>query len=324
MTVAMNMATLPRLAVIAGPTASGKSALALRLADAAGGVVINADALQVYADLRVLTARPPIADEGRAPHRLYGHVDGSDPHDAARWAVEARSAVADTLAAGRLPILVGGTGLYLRALLDGLAPVPPIDPAVRAAVRRLDADEAWPRLLAEDARAAARLHAADRQRVARALEVVRSTGRSLLDWQGQRTGGLGGSMRVQGVIVQPEAAESARRIERRVDDMVTGGAAAEVAALLDRVDVARDAPVWRAIGAREIARWLSGDATRDEAVAATIAATRAFAKRQRTWFRHQPPADWVRVAGAADPVVDRFMQTLVIDTPPVRLAEAAS
>lgn len=315
--------TLPRLAVIAGPTASGKSGLALRLADATGGAVINADALQVYRDFRVLTARPSTADEARAPHRLYGHVDGAQPHDAARWATEARAAIAEAMSEGRLPILVGGTGLYLRALLDGLAPVPPIDEAVRAAVRGLAADEAWRCLLAEDARAATRLRSSDRQRVARALEVVRSTGRSLLDWQARRGGGLADGMRVHGLVVQPPAAETGERIAARLHEMMTGGAVEEVDALLERTDVPRDAPVWRAIGAREVARWRDGDGTREDAVASTIAATRGFAKRQRTWFRHQVPADWVRATAADDPAALAFLRSSTIDSAPVGLAGVA-
>jgi len=312
--------TLPRLAVIAGPTASGKSGLALRLAETTGGVVINADALQVYRDLRVLTARPSRADEACAPHRLYGHVDGAEPHDAARWAAEARAAIAEATLEGRLPILVGGTGLYLRALLDGLAPVPPIEESVRSVVRGFAPDEAWHCLVAEDARAAARLRPSDRQRIARALEVVRSTGRSLLEWQARWSGGLGDKMRVHGLIVQPPAPETAERIAARLREMMACGAVDEVDALIQSSDVPRDAPVWRAIGAREIARWREGDGTREDAVASAVAATRAYAKRQRTWFRHQVPADWARANAADGPEALAFLRSLTIDSAPVGLA----
>ncbi len=180
------------MALIAGPTASGKSALAIRIAERHRGVVINADASQVYADLRLLSARPSAADEARVPHRLFGHVDGADPgYSAARWAAEARHEIDAAHAAGLLPVLVGGTGLYMRTLIDGIAPVPSIDPAIRATVRAIPVAEAHALLEIEDPPAAARLAAADTTRVARALEVVRATGRPLAHWQRQRTGGIG-------------------------------------------------------------------------------------------------------------------------------------
>ena len=279
--------------MIAGPTASGKSAVALALAEAVGGVVINADSAQVYRDLRILSARPSPPEEARAPHRLFGHLDGADACSAARWAADARGAVGETTAAGMLPSLVGGTGLYLRTLLDGIAPVPAIDPAVRAAVRALPVADAH-RLLADvDPDAAARLAPADTTRVARALEVVRSTGRPLRDWQGSPAGGIAADHRVLGVVLLPDRDTLAARIEARTDAMFAGGAVEEVATLLAR-DLPSDLPIMRAIGVPPIAALLGGASTPGEAAQRTRLDTVRYARRQRTWFRHQSPADWER------------------------------
>ncbi|PAX06691.1 tRNA (adenosine(37)-N6)-dimethylallyltransferase MiaA [Sphingomonas lenta] len=288
---------LPRLALIAGPTASGKSAAGAALAEALGGVVINADASQVYRDLRVLTARPDAAEEARAPHRLFGYIDGAEACSAARWAAEAGDAVADAVAAGELPILVGGTGLYLRTLLDGIAPVPDIDPTIRAEARALPVAEAH-RLLAElDAPAAARLHPSDITRVARALEVVRSTGRPLAHWQAERVGGIRDRYHVVGAALLPDRDALVTRTDARLATMFDEGAVDEVAALLTR-DLSPDLPVMRAIGVTPIADMLAGRATRDEALARARLETRQYAKRQYTWFRNQSPPDWTREADA--------------------------
>ena len=282
------------MALIAGPTASGKSALALALAERHPATIINADALQVYADLRVLTARPSAAEEAQAPHRLFGHVDAADTgYNAQRWAAEAEAAVFATLAEGRLPILVGGTGLYIRTLLDGIAPLPPIDPGIRAAVRALPVAEAHQALTREDPGAAARLRPSDTTRVARALEVVRSTGRPLSEWQAHREGGIGTRIRLAPLILLPERERLRARCDARLEAMWPE-AVAEVRTLLARDDVPADAPIRRAIGVPEIAALLSGETTEAEALAAAQAATRQYAKRQVTWLRHQPPADWPR------------------------------
>ena len=304
----MNKRILPTVALIAGPTASGKSALALDLARAADGVVVNADSAQVYRDLRVITARPPIEEEALAPHRLFGHVDAADTgYSAARWAAEAAREVDAAHAAGRLPILVGGTGLYLRTLIDGIAPVPAIDAHVRAQVRALPVAEAHAALAAEDPAAAARLAPADTTRVARALEVVRGTGRPLAEWQAARAGGIGDRINLVATILLPPRDVLVARCDARLAQMFDGGAPEEVAALLARVDLPADAPVRRAIGVPEIAAWLAGDATRDAALAAARLATRRYAKRQLTWFRHQPPPTWLRTESytAAD-ILDRL------------------
>lgn len=288
------MPILSPLALIAGPTASGKSAAGIALAERVGGVVINADSAQIYRDLRVLTARPDAADEARAPYRLFGYIDGAEACSAARWAADARDAIAETTAAGQLPILVGGTGLYLRALLDGIAPVPAIDAHVRAEVRALAVAEAHCLLAAENPDAAARLHPTDTTRVARALEVVRSTGRPLSAWQAARTGGIGGAYDVAGVALLPDRTALVERIDARLDSMFADGAVEEVAALLAR-DLSSDLPVMRAIGVSPIAALLRGDLTRAEALACARLDTRRYAKRQYTWFRNQSPADWTRV-----------------------------
>ncbi|PCG14342.1 tRNA (adenosine(37)-N6)-dimethylallyltransferase MiaA [Sphingomonas adhaesiva] len=285
---------LPRLALIAGPTASGKSALAIELAERIDGVVVNADASQVYRDLRILSARPSPTDEARVPHRLFGHVDGADSCSAARWAAEARAVIGEAHAAGRVPVLVGGTGLYLRTLIDGIAPVPAVDPAIRDAVRALPVAQAHAALAVEDPAAAARLAPADTTRVARALEVVRSTGRPLAAWHAQREGGIGGAVDLRALVLLPDREELMRRCDARLAAMFGDGAVEEVAALIARADVPADAPVRRAIGVPEIAAMLGGTLSRDEALARAQLATRRYAKRQYTWFRHQPPTDWQR------------------------------
>ncbi len=296
MSVATNMATpdFPKVALIAGPTASGKSALAIDLARRTGGTIINADSAQVYAELRILSARPSQADEAQAPHRLFGHVAGTQDYSAARWADEAKAQIAAAHARGSLPILAGGTGMYLRTLLDGIAPVPPIDPAIRAAVRDMPVALAHAELQRRDPSAAARLNPADTTRVARALEVVRSTGRPLADWQADRVGGIGDTIALHPLILLPDRAWLIDRCDRRLVEMFAGGAIEEVRALLARHDIAPQAPVRRAIGVMEIAAFLAGSASHDEALARAQAATRQYAKRQYTWLRHQPPADWPR------------------------------
>ncbi len=283
------------MALIAGPTASGKSALALAIAERHRGTVINADSAQVYADLRILSARPSIEEEARAPHRLFGHVDAGSDHNAARWATEARAEIAAAHDAGRLPILVGGTGLYLRTLIDGIAPVPEIDSRIRAEIRALPVAEAHAALAVADPAAAARLNPADTTRVARALEVVRSTGRPLAHWQEQRVGGIGGAVALMPTILLPPRDWLFDRCDRRLAAMFDQGAVDEVRALLRRGDVAPDAPVMRAIGVREIVAMLAGETSRDDALVRARIATRQYAKRQYTWFRNQPPSDWVRM-----------------------------
>lgn len=289
----------PKLALIAGPTASGKSELAVRLAQRleAGGqraVVINADSAQVYADLRVLSARPSEEEMGGIEHRLFGAWDGAEPCSAADWAAAAKREIAALHGGGALPILVGGTGLYLRTLLEGIAPVPAIVPNVRSEVRALPQAEARAALEREDPAAAARLAPADTARTARALEVVRSTGRPLSHWQSEKQGGIGEAVELHPLILLPERDWLAERCDRRFAVMLDSGAREEVTKLLNRhLDPAL--PVMRAIGVREVADWLEGRLSRDETLLAGQTATRQYAKRQYTWFRRQPPSEWRQV-----------------------------
>jgi len=291
-----------RLALIAGPTASGKSALALILAERTGGVVVNADSMQVYRDLRVLTARPSEAEEARAPHRLFGHLDAAIACSAADWAADARAAIADAHDAGRLPILVGGTGLYLRTLLDGIAPVPPVAPPVRAEVRAMPLPEAYARLEQVDPAAAARLHPNDASRIARALEVALSSGRPLADWQARREGGIGDAVDLRAALLLPDRGTLHARIDARAEAMLAGGAVEEAAALAAR-GLSPDLPAMRAIGVRALAEFAAGRLSRTAARDALATETRQYAKRQCTWFRHQPPSHWRRLEFYDDPRV---------------------
>ena len=289
----------PPLALIAGPTASGKSALALALAESADGTIINTDSAQVYRDLRLVSARPDPGEEARAPHRLYGHRDGEDVCSAAEWASEARTEIAAAHAEGRLPILCGGTGLYIRTLIEGIAPVPEIDPAVRKAVRAMAPGEAHAALVHEDPDAAHRLRPGDTTRTQRALEVVRSTGRTLAAWQAEKQGGIGDRVALRPLVLLPPRAWLHGCCDERFGKIFSHEGIGEVRLLLERRLPAL-APVMRAIGVREIAAFLHGELTREQALAAGRIATRQYAKRQYTWFRRQPPAHWPRFEKALD------------------------
>ena len=281
----------PAVALIAGPTASGKSALALELARRADAVIINADASQVYSDLAILSARPSAEEMAAAPHRLFGAIDGSESCSAARWAADAKQEIAAAHNAGRLPVLVGGTGLYIRTLLDGIAPVPDIDADIRQMVRALPVADAYEALKTEDPESAARLAPADTSRVARALEVVRSTGKPLGWWHQHMTGGIGKDIALHPLVLLPPREWLFERCDRRFEAMLEHGAIAEVERLLDR-NLPTGLPVMRAIGVREIAAWLSGEISREAMIALGQTATRQYAKRQYTWFSNQPPRDW--------------------------------
>jgi tRNA dimethylallyltransferase len=287
------MPTRPPLALIAGPTASGKSALALALAERAGGVIVNADSAQLYRDLRVLSAAPSADERARADHRLYGVVDGAEPCSAAGWAAMARREIDDVQRQKKLPILVGGTGLYLRTLLDGIAPVPPIDPEIRREVREAAVEANRFRLAKLDPEAAARLKLADTTRIGRALEVVLSTGRTLGDWQRNRQGGIGNQVTLRPLILLPPRDWLRGRCDKRFVEMIEHGAIDEVEALLKR-QLDPKLPVMRAIGVREIAAFLNGETSREQAIALGQQATRQYSKRQYTWFAHQPPPEWHR------------------------------
>ncbi len=258
-------------------------------------MIVNADASQVYRDLRILSARPDAADEAEIAHRLFGHVDGAVAWSAALWAAEARAAVAAVHAGGGLPILVGGSGLYIRTLLDGIAPVPPVDEATRAAVRAMPVAAARAALEAEDAAAARHLGPRDASRIARALEVIRATGRSILDWRREpRAGGIAGGVALAPMVIDPPSQALYARCDARVAAMLAAGAIEEVAALTARgLDPAL--PVMRAIGVGPLADHLSGRASLAEARDRIARDTRRYAKRQKTWNRHQMPPHWPRV-----------------------------
>ena len=281
------------MALIAGPTASGKSALALALAEPTGGVIVNADSAQIYRDLPILSAAPTADELSCAEHRLYGVRDAATPCSAADWAESARSEIADIHESGRLPILVGGTGLYLRTLLDGIAPVPRIDPEIRQSVRNAAIEDNRERLAVLDPASAERLNPADQARIGRALEVMLSTGRTLAEWQEDRVGGIAEAIDLRPLILLPPRDWLYSRCDERFATMVELGAFKEVEALLAR-KLNPNLPAMRAIGVREISDYLSGEATLAEAITAGQQATRRYAKRQYTWFAHQPPPAWPR------------------------------
>jgi tRNA dimethylallyltransferase len=287
-----------RAVLIAGPTASGKSALALMLAEAVGGTIINADAMQVYRDLRILTARPLPREEARVPHLLYGHVDAAENYSVGRWCVDAAAALAEVERGGRLPILAGGTGLYFKALTHGLAAVPPIPAQIRSAVRARLAREGIAALYAElserDGATARRLTPGDRARITRALEVVLATGRSLTDWHREgMTPALDPQLAVK-VFLDVDRAELYRRIDARFDAMLAAGALAEVRVLASRrLDPAL--PAMKAHGVPWLIRHLDGEIDLAAAAEAGKRDTRRYTKRQATWFRHQLP-DWTWTA----------------------------
>lgn len=257
-------------------------------------MIINADSAQVYADLQVLSARPANDEMGGIEHRLFGAWDGAEACSAAAWAARASAEIAELHDAGAVPILVGGTGLYIRVLLDGIAPIPEIDPAVRTLVRSLPEDAAYRLLQIEDPLRAAELNPADHQRIARALEVKRSTGVTLADWQIAKAGGIGEAITLHPLILLPDRVWLYDRCDARFAAMAAGGAIAEVEALRRR-GLDPDLPVMRAIGVPEIAAFADGEITHEAMLAAGAQATRNYAKRQFTWFRRQPPAEWPRL-----------------------------
>ena len=279
--------------LIAGPTASGKSAAALALAEHTGGIVINTDSMQVYREARILTARPDADAEARAPHRLYGHVSVDESYSVARYQADAAAALAEARAQKRLPIFVGGTGLYFGALTDGLADIPAVPPEIRkrVAVRReeLGAEAFFEELRTRDPESATRLRASDTQRVLRAYEVFEATGRPLSGWQREKPlpGPLAGLTLARFVIAPPRP-ELHRRIDRRFDAMLEDGAVDE-AVRLSSVDSSR--PAAKILGLRELIAVSTGAMAVDEARAIAQASTRQYAKRQLTWFRHRM-ADW--------------------------------
>jgi tRNA dimethylallyltransferase len=295
------------LAVIAGPTASGKSALAMALARATGGVIVTADSAPLYREIPIVSAAPSASDRAEVEHRLYAVRRADQSCSAADWATLAKAEIAEIHATGRLPILVGGTGLYIRTLLDGIAPIPAIDTAIRSAIRAAPVAANHAELLTLDPGAACRLNPADTTRVARALEVVKSTGRPLAEWQEHLEGGILDEVALRPLILLPPRDWLLSRCERRFAEMLDSGAVAEVAALT-ALGLNPQLPAMLAIGVREIA----AGGTRAELVARGQLATRRYAKRQYTWFSNQPPADWPRFRDPLDApgAMDRALELL--------------
>ena len=267
--------------------------MALALAKRHDVTVINADSAQVYANLPILSAQPSAAELASAPHRLFGYLDGREACSAARWAKDARSEIEQAWKQNRVPVLVGGTGLYLRTLLDGISPIPEIDPEIRGAIRTLKTGDARQALEIEDPLSSAALAPGDDNRIKRALEVIRSTGKSIIAWREIREGGIGDTIDLRPLILLPPREWLYERCNRRFENMMVAGAVEEVAAL--RVaNLPADAPVLRAIGVPELTALQDGTLSRAEAIELGQIATRQYAKRQYTWFRNQSPATWPR------------------------------
>lgn len=286
-----------RAVLIAGPTASGKSALALALAEKSRGTVINTDSMQVYRDLRIITARPTVDEEARVPHRLYGHRDAAVNCSVGTWLEDAAAALGEARTQKRLPIFIGGTGLYFKALLRGLSNVPPVPAEVREAVRARLVRDGIEALHAELARRdpvmGERLKPRDRARVPRALEVIEATGRSINDWHAHGLPPLLSPDNVTAVFLAPDRANLYARIDRRFAAMLEQGALVEVAALAKR-GLDPILPAMKAHGVPALVRHLKGEMTLAEAATIGAADTRHYAKRQFTWFRHQlPEFQWV-------------------------------
>lgn len=287
--------------LIAGPTASGKSALAIRLANDLGGVIINADSMQVYKDLRVITARPSVEEEKAAPHRLYGTIDGAEACSAVEWSAMAMQEIERAWAGGLMPILVGGTGLYFKALLEGMVTIPPIDAkirqAVRAEVQELGPQAMHAKLKALDAKAFERLEPADSQRISRAMEVVLSTGKALSTWQDEPHVGpltlLDGEGKIAKIVIDIDREILYERCDLRLEKMIKEGALDEIKSLLKR-NLDPSLPILKALGVPSLSAYLEGKVTEHEAMVAAKTQTRQFAKRQLTWFRNQF-AGWDRV-----------------------------
>jgi tRNA dimethylallyltransferase len=295
-----------QVVLIAGPTASGKSALALELAERHGGAVINADSMQVYRDLRIITARPTVEGEARAPHWLYGHVDATENYSTGRWCVDAAAALAAAKQERRIAIVVGGTGLYFKVLTQGLAAVPPIPADIRDSVRKRLIEEGVAVLHAElakrDPAAAARLMPNDRARVTRALEVILATGRSLLAWHDQGMPASLDPASIAKIFLNVGRDELARRIGDRFDAMMAAGAMEEVRTLAAR-HLSPSLPAMKAHGVPWLIRHLNGEVTLAEAIERAKLETRQYTKRQGTWFRNQlPDFAWVEPSRACDAI----------------------
>ena len=287
----------PSAVLIAGPTASGKSAEAIKLAGQFDGVIINTDSMQVYRQLHIITARPSADEMAQCPHLLYGHRDAKIPYSVAEWVGEVRQVLADEIPHGKIPIFVGGTGLYFKGLLEGLSPVPPIAQDVRRKWREFGAhsgDKLHGELMSRDPQSAAQLRSSDHQRILRALEVVDSTDVSILEWQNRDNGAaiLSGDQ-LRKIVIMPQRADLHTRINQRFDNMVEMGGVDEVEEFI-KLGIDPGLPAVKAIGVRQLAGYLSGDTSLEQAIEMAKAATRQYAKRQSTWFNNQFGDDWQR------------------------------
>ncbi|MHA6641950.1 tRNA (adenosine(37)-N6)-dimethylallyltransferase MiaA [Mesorhizobium sp. A623] len=286
--------------LIAGPTASGKSAFALDLAERHGGVIVNTDSMQGYSILNVLTARPGMAELARVPHHLYGHVHPSVAYSTGEWMRDVTKLIDDGALSAGPTIFVGGTGLYFRALIDGISEMPDIPTPIRDRWRTELHEQGAARLhqilMKEDAGAAMALKASDGQRIVRALEVLQASGRSILDWQALRGTPLVDRNSARLFAIEPDRSELVARIDARFDAMIGSGALDEVAELL-ALDLDPALPAMKAIGVRELQAAMSGEMTFPDAIERAKIATRQYAKRQTTWFRHQLDATWTRLSG---------------------------
>ena len=288
----------PDIILIAGPTASGKSRLAVELAQKHRGVVINADSMQVYRELHVLSARPSAEDEAVVPHLLYGRVPAATRYSVGQWLVDVSRALAEARTMGRVPVFVGGTGLYFKALTTGLATIPPVPADLRARIlaeaEGVPAETLHARLAARDPETAAAVRPSDRARILRAIEVVETTGKPLAHWRRGETGPpLVVAARAEKIVLDPPRPWLHQRIAERTDHMIQSGSIEEALAV-GRLDLSRDLPAMKAIGVRQFLDHDAGKLTLAEALAAVKTETRRYAKRQVTWFRHQM-ADWPRV-----------------------------
>jgi len=297
----------PAIWLIAGPTASGKSALALRLAQEIGGEIVNADSMQLYGDLRVLTARPSAEEEARAPHHLFGVADAAEGWSVGRWLEAAKAVLADMKGPA---IVVGGTGLYFKALTEGLAEIPPVPVSVRSEVEaRFDAEgeAAFREALAKvDPASAQRIASGDRQRLVRAMEVHRATGKALSEWQAETSGAASDW---NAVVLEPARDVLYRRCDERLERMVQEGALEEVRALMAR-GLNPLLPAMKAVGVRELGAHLAGEITLPQALEAAQRETRRYAKRQMTWFRNQTPG-WPRIT--AETTDEQWRQFLALN-----------
>ncbi|CDX13027.1 delta(2)-isopentenylpyrophosphate tRNA-adenosine transferase [Mesorhizobium sp. ORS 3324] len=291
--------------LIAGPTASGKSALALDIAERKGGVIVNADSMQGYSVLDVLTARPSAADTARVKHYLYGHVHPSTAYSTGAWLRDVTGLIAEGALSGRPAVFVGGTGLYFRALAEGISDMPDIPPSVRERwryeLKEQGAERLHRVLMREDSAAAMQLRPTDSQRIVRALEVLDASGRSILEWQAARGQPLIDRGSASFLVIEPDRSELVARIEARFDQMLDKGALDEVRRLT-ALGLDPDLPAMKAIGVRELQAALAGQVSFPEAIERAKIATRQYAKRQTTWFRHQLGADWRRLRPGDRPV----------------------